>query len=279
MKYVFAADASVDVPKEFLDKYDIHIIPIELRFGDELFPEGLPNDEFYNRVTTSPVMPKTSMPNSYKFEQFYKDYLNKEDVFVITLLISMDMSPTKLQAQMAAENLGMKNVFIDTTNVTTVAQGAIICELCKFIDKNPKAQPEEVISEFYRLRDKVRLYAIFSDLKYLKASGRLSAASAVVGSMLKVKPIVSIVEGKVTNVAKVVGTPKAEQFVNEKVALRDRSYPLYAIHSRNLPALTSMVEKFGYEKESQIIYDELTYVMATHVGPGVYGFVYFAGDN
>lgn len=56
------------------------------------------------------LIPKTAMPNAYKFENFYKPYVNQEDVFVITIVISMEFSQTKLQAQMAAENLGMKNV-------------------------------------------------------------------------------------------------------------------------------------------------------------------------
>ena len=88
------------------------------------------------------------MPNTYKFEQFYKDYCNKDDVFVITIVISMELSQTKVQAQMAAENLGMKNVFIEESTVTTAAQGALIIELCKFIEKCQDI--EKIKEEFYR---------------------------------------------------------------------------------------------------------------------------------
>jgi len=127
MKYVFVYDAAGDVPKEFMDKYDIHKVPIEVNFGDEFYPEGMSNKDFYEKLRTSEILPKTAMPNAYRFEQVYKDYANKPDVFVMTLLISFELSPTKMQAQMAAESLNMKNVFYEECQTTTIAQGALIC--------------------------------------------------------------------------------------------------------------------------------------------------------
>ena len=280
MKYKFVADASVDVPQEFLDKYDIEIVPIEVGFGDEIFPEGMEKREFFTRLRTSTVLPKTAMPNAYRFEQIYKDVANKPDVFVMTLVISMEMSPTKLQAQMAAENLGMKNVFIEETQVTTVAQGALICDLCRYVDAHPKASPEELIREFYRLRKKVRLFAVVGDLKYLKQSGRLTGASAVIGTMLNVRPIVGIVDGKVVNVAKMIGSNKAELYIKEKLANMDTSLPIYTAHSDAPELMEKLIERckdmFGEGQE--LIKDEIGYVVGTHAGPNCYGFVYYEKD-
>ncbi len=276
MKYKFVADASVDVPKEFLEKYDIEIVPIEVNFGEERYLEGMPTREFYQKVNESKIIPKTAMPNAYKFEQIYKDVANKPNLFVMTLVISMEMSPTKLQAQMAAENLGMKNVFIEECACTTVAQGALICQLCRYIDAHPNVTPEELIKEFYRLRDKVRLFAVVDDLKYLKASGRLSSTGAIVGSMLKVKPIVGIVDGKVVNVAKVMGVVKAEQYLKDKLKTRDRSLPIYTAHSDYEEAMLRLVEKSNDVIDGdEVIYCEIGYVVGSHVGPKCYGFVYF----
>ncbi len=276
MKYKFVADASVDVPKEFLERYDIHIIPIEVNFGEEFFPEGMPTRDFYKKLANSPVIPKTAMPNAYKFEQFYKNFANQDDVFVMTLVISMEMSPTKLQAQMAADNLEMKNVFIEECACTTVAQGALICDLCRYIDKHPDITPQGLIEEFYRLRSKVRLFAVVDDLKYLKHSGRLSSTGAVVGSMLKVKPIVSIVDGKVVNVAKIMGVPKAEQFLKDKLLNRDRNLPIYTAHSDYEEAMKRLIEKSKDVIDGdEVIFNEIGYVVGSHVGPKCYGFVYY----
>lgn len=275
MKFKIVADASCDVPEEYLEKYDISIIPIEVAFGEEIYPEGLSKTDFYKKIEESNVIPKTAMPNAYKFEQFYKDYANKEDVFVFTFVISMEMSQTKIQAQMAAETLGMKNVFIEECGCTTVAQGAIISELCKFMEKEKNI--DKIIEEFYRLREKCKLYAIINDLKYLKNSGRLSSSSAIIGSMLNVKPIVSIVNGKVVNIAKCLGTVKAESFLFSKINTIDDNHDFYLIHSHNLPAVERLLEKHKDKipANQKVTNCEIGCVVGSHVGPKCYGIVYF----
>lgn len=278
MKFKIVADASCDIPKEYMDKYDINIIPIEVMFGEELYPEGLETRDFYNKMHETGLIPKTAMPNAYKFENFYKPYANQEDVFVITVLISMEMSTTKVQAQMAADNLGMKNVFIEESATTTLAQGALIIELCKFIEKEQDI--EKIKEEFYRLRKNIHLYAIINDLKYLKNSGRLSGASAVIGSMLNVKPIVSIVNGKVVNIAKCMGLGKAENFLIEKIKNLDTSKNFYILHSDNLDGvqrLQTRLEKVIPAKQNRVV-GEIGCVVGSHVGAKCYGIVYISND-
>lgn len=275
MKFIFVADAACDVSEEDKKNYNINIIPIELNFGDEIYPTGLSNEEYYEKLKNSSIMPKTAMPNAYKFQTFYKDYVNKEDVFVITILISMELSTTKVQAQNAAEELGMKNVFIEESQAATVAQGALIVELAKYCQNENDI--EKIKKEFYRLREKVKLYAIINDLKYLKASGRLSGTSAAIGGMLKVKPIVSIVDGKVVNIAKCMGTPKAESFIINSIKNLDENRPLYLIHSHIPDKANELYEKNKekFNKQQEVKVQEISYVVGTHVGAGCYGVVYF----
>ncbi len=278
MKFKIVADASCDIPQEYMEKYDITIIPIEVMFGEELYPEGLPTREFYKKMQETGIIPKTAMPNAYKFENFYRPYVNKEDVFIITILISMEMSTTKLQAQMAADSLGMKNVFIEESASTTLGQGAIIIELCKFIEKEQNI--EKIKEEFYRLRKNIHVYAIINDLKYLKNSGRLSSTSAVIGSMLSVKPIVSIEQGKVLNIAKCMGTLKAESFLLSKLTKMDENHPLYIVHSDALDSAQRLIEKIKpvLKKDQEIVIGEIGCVVGSHVGAKCYGFGYFSKD-
>ena len=279
MKFKIVADASCDIPKEYMEKYDITIIPIEVMFGDELYPEGLETREFYNKMQSTGLIPKTAMPNAYKFENFYKDYVNKEDVFVITIVISMEMSTTKLQAQMAAENLGMKNVFIEESASTTLGQGAIIIELCKFIEKEQNI--DKIKEEFYRLRRNIHVYAIINDLKYLKNSGRLSSTGAFMGSILGVKPIVSIENGKVLNIAKCQGIPKAENYILSKIENMDESHAFYVVHSDIPEGAERLKEKAKniIGENQEVIVGEIGCVVGSHVGPKCYGFGYFTKDE
>ena len=75
MKYKIVTEASVDMPKAFSDENDITILPIEVNFNGELYPEGLPNDVFYEKLKTG-IIPKTSQPNQYKFERAFEQYVN-----------------------------------------------------------------------------------------------------------------------------------------------------------------------------------------------------------
>ena len=278
MKFKIVADASCDIPKEYMKKYDITIIPIEVMFGEELYPEGLETREFYKKMQETGLIPKTAMPNAYKFENFYKQYLNQEDVFVITIVISMEMSQTKIQAQMAAENLGMKNVFIEESASTTLGQGAIIIELCKFIEKEQDI--EKIKEEFYRLRRNIHIYAVINDLKYLKNSGRLSSTSAIVGSLLNVKPIISIENGKVLNIAKCPGLAKAENFIIGKIKDMDTSRAFYLVHSDIPEGAERLKEKVKplLGENQEIITGEIGCVVGSHVGAKCYGFGYFTKD-
>lgn len=278
MKYKIVTEASVDMPKSFAKENDITILPIEVNFNGDLYPEGLPNDEFYEKLKTTGIIPKTSQPNQYKFETAYGPYVNKEDWYVITIVISSDLAGTIAQAKNAVENLNMKNVYICDSRVTTFAEGAIIIELVKYIKANKNATPDEVIAKLEDLVRRVRLVAVVGDLKYLKQGGRLSAAGYVAASVLNIKPIISLDGGKVNNIAKKRGEKAANEFMVECANKRNRDYPIYFGHSANEELvrvfLDGYADKLGVDKNNTPIH-EIGCVVGTHAGPNCYGLVYF----
>ena len=232
MNYKIVTEASVDMPKGFAEENDITVLPIEVNFNGELYPEGLPNDEFYKKLKETGIIPKTSQPNQYKFETAFTPYVNKEDWFVITIVISSDLAGTIAQAKNAVESLGMKNVYVCDSRVTTFAEGAIIVELVKFIKSHKDATPDQVIDYLEKLKSSVKLIAVIGDLKYLKQGGRLSTASYFAASVLNIKPIINLDGGKVNNVAKKIGE-KANEYMVECANKRNKNFPIY---KTNTPA-------------------------------------------
>ena len=278
MKYKIVTEASVDMPENFAKENDITILPIEVNFAGELFPEGLPNDEFYEKMRTTGIIPKTSQPNQYKFENALTPYCNKEDWFVLTIVISSNLAGTIAQAKNAVEALNMKNVYICDSEVTTFAEGALIVEIVKYIKRN-NPSPEEVIEELERLKKRVRLIAVVSDLKYLKQGGRISGAVAALGTVLNMKPIITIEDGKVANRAKKRGEQANLYIVDDVVKNHDKNYPIYFGYSADKSKIENFVKK--YKSQLEVDPDKIEYygigcVVGTHVGPGVYGMVYFA---
>ena len=278
MKYKIVTEASVDMPENFAKENDITILPIEVNFAGELFPEGLPNDEFYEKMRTTGIIPKTSQPNQYKFENALTPYCNKEDWFVLTIVISSNLAGTIAQAKNAVEALNMKNVYICDSEVTTFAEGALIVEIVKYIKRN-NPSPEEVIEELERLKKRVRLIAVVSDLKYLKQGGRISGAVAALGTVLNMKPIITIEDGKVANRAKKRGEQANLYIVDDVLKNRDKNYPIYFGYSADKSKIENFVKKYKSQLEvdpEKIEYYSIGCVVGTHVGPGVYGMVYFA---
>lgn len=278
MKYKIVTEASVDMPDSFAKENDITILPIELNFAGELFPEGLPNDEFYEKMRTTGIIPKTSQPNQYKFENALSPYCNKEDWFVLTIVISSNLAGTIAQAKNAVEALKMKNVYICDSEVTTFAEGALIMEIVKYIKEN-NPSPQEVIDELERLKRKIRLIAVVSDLKYLRLGGRISGAAAALGTVLNMKPIIALEGGRVVNIAKKRGEQANIFMVDEVLKNRDKTYPIYFGYSANKKNIENFVQKYKDKLEvdpDKIEYHSIGCVVGTHAGPGAYGVVYIA---
>lgn len=278
MKYKIVTEASVDMPESFAKENDITILPIEVNFAGELYPEGLPNDEFYEKMRTTGIIPKTSQPNQFKFENALTPYCNKEDWFVLTIVISSNLAGTIAQAKNAVEALNMKNVYICDSEVTTFAEGALIMEIVKYIKEN-NPSPEDVINELERLKKKIRLIAVVSDLKYLKQGGRISGTVAALGTVLNMKPIITLDGGRVVNKAKKRGEQANLYIVDEVVKNHDKKYPLYfgytAVKENIINFVKKYKDKLGVEDPESIEYHSIGCVVGTHVGPGVYGMVYF----
>lgn len=279
MKYKIVVDASCDIPKEYVDKYGIMVVPIEVRFDEEIYPTGLDSNTFYKKLRTSGIIPKTSMPNQFLFEEMMTPYVNNPEYHVIVVTISSEMTATIHQVEGAVQSLKMQNVTYRQSGVATWAHGAVIAELLKFIEKDDNV--EHVVAKLDELIRKVRLYAVIGDLKYLRASGRLSATGQVVGSMLNIKPIISLTGGKVTTEAKVMGEAKAHLYMINKAKDRDTNYPVYFGNSDCRNLAENFVNKcalpLSIDPEKQEIFD-ISYVVGTHVGPNCYGIVYFAKD-
>lgn len=276
MKYKIVTEASVDMPKSFQEENDITILPIELNFNGTLYPEGLPNKEFYEKLKDG-VIPKTSQPNQYKFETALTPYVNKDDWFVLVVVISSDLAGTIAQAKNAVENLNMKNVHICDSRVTTFAEGALIIEIVKYIKAHPDAQPVEVVAELERLKNSVHLVAVVGDLKYLRAGGRLSTAGYVAATVLNIHPIISLDGGKVNNIAKKMGE-KANEFMVDLANQRNRNYPIYFGHSANPKLISTFLDKYAKKLDvdpNNTPIHEIGCVVGTHAGPNCYGMVYF----
>ena len=203
-------------------------------------------------------------------------YANKEDTFVAVITIAKEMSSTHRSAQMAIENLGMKNVHLFDTYIVTYGLGHLVLEIAKLAQK-PDITVEQFIEQAEDLNSRIWMYMSIGDLRCLRAGGRLSASSMALGALMHVKPVAYIYK-KVEVCAKVMGQGKANKLMVERVAAeRDESLPICFGNAQ----AEYIVEKYKsqYAKELKLTGDEVNLsmgpVVATHSGPDCAGIAFF----
>ena len=272
-------DSGSDITEEEAKKLGLLLVPIQVRFENEEYLDGvnlLPT-EFYNKLTSSKEMPQTSLINSYRWtEEFEKATKNGDEVVVITL--SSRISGTYNAAVESAKNFSGKVFVVDSLNAALGERllGLYALELAK---KNLSAK--EIASLLNEQKTKIRLFAVIDTLKYLKKGGRISATTAFFGEMLSIKPIVSVIDGKVEVIGKAKGNKKGNQYLISKVEESggvDFNMPYGVLYSGNDK---ENVEKFLqdisniFENNRPNIY-VLGCTIGTHIGPGAVGIAFFA---
>lgn len=254
-------------------------MPIQVRLDEEEYFDGvdlLPK-EFYEKLVSSKEMPQTSLINSYRWnEAFENSTKNGDEVVVITL--SSKISGTYEAAVDASKNFNGKVVVVDSLNATLGERllGLYALELAK---QNLSAN--EIAEKLNEKKLKIKLYAVIDTLKYLKKGGRISATTAFFGEMLSIKPIISVIDGKVEVIGKAKGNKKGNQYLISKVdevGGIDFDMPYGLLYSGNEK---SNIEKFKAECEYLFANIKpnsfcLGCTIGTHIGPGAVGIAFFS---
>lgn len=235
--------------------------------------------DFYNELRAGGFS-RTSMLN---YESHYEHFLKlakegAEDVVHFT--ISSGLSPTKDVAAKAAADVKKDfpkfNVYVVDPLTATVGQGALVRQALDCRNAGKTAQ--ETYDYVNSLRLHLQHFVIADDLKYLRRGGRVGAASAAIGSMLNIKPVLTFDNnGKLIVLDKVKGTKKAIAYIKAKMEKEGPADPVHVfiVHTDNEPAAKELeayvVERFGIQPHVQIMGP----VIGSHLGPNAFALGYF----
>lgn len=273
-------DSSSDISKTEAKKLGVTMIPMVIGFGDEEFYDGvtlLPK-QFYEKLTTSQLHPKTSQITAFRFEEVFEE-LTKNGDEVIAIVLSSGLSATYKSALLAANNITGKVYVVDSMNATA-GERVLLEYALRLVKKGLSAL--EIVDKLNEVKGKIRVFGLLDTLEYLKKGGRISAATAAVGSALSIKPLISVIDGKVEVIGKAIGSKRGElmlqSFVDKTTGI-DFNMPYcsvytgtndYAVVKFN-QGLTSVWDGHKDDVRSFIIGSTI----GVHVGPGVIGIVYF----
>ncbi len=214
MKTAIVTDSTAYLTPEERARYGIHMIPLSVNLEDGTYEEevSITAAEFYHKVRTAKVFPKTTQPPIGKFVELFEQ-LAKDYDEVVTIHLSSGISGTYQGAVQAGDMVEGIDVHAFDSEVACGPQGMFVMEAAKLAKKGASAK--EILATLNDLQHTMRAYFIVDDLQHLQRGGRLSAASALIGGLLQVKPILHFVDKKIVPFEKIRTRKKALRRVEE----------------------------------------------------------------
>ncbi len=205
MKIKLVCDSLCDIPDEISEKDYIEIVPLTVIFNDREYIEGvdIKKEEFYKKVKEIKQIPKTSQATYMEFKEVFDKFIT-EGYHIICMTGAANASGT-FQSAMIAKNDVNENEKIhifDTRNLS-LGSGQYVIKACELLEEGLGF--EEIIDELENTRSSVRLLFAPYTLDFLKQSGRVPVATALIGNMLNIKPIFFFDNGEAKLVNKVRG--------------------------------------------------------------------------
>ena len=207
-KIKIITDSSCDLSKNLIEKYKIEVLPLWINFGEESYLDGIDIDfnAMQERIERENVLPTTSQVTPSRFVESYKKWLD-EGYKIIVLPLSSKMSGTYQSACIAKDMLESDDVVvIDSRNVTS-GLGLLVLKACQFRDKGLGIK--EIEEEILKAIPKVKSSLNFESLENLVRGGRLSKTAGTIGSVLGLRLILEVKDGKMSVKDKVRGSKKA----------------------------------------------------------------------
>jgi len=270
-KVKIVTDSTCYMPEDILKKYDIKAIPLYVRFGDTVFKEGvdLSNDDLYRRLRNG-ELPETSQPSPEDFEAVYKPLLDN-GYSIISILISSGISGTMNSASAAKEALKTDKIHIFDSRFTSMGLGFQIIETAKMLYEE-KRPLEEVLKEIPNLGKHMNILFLVGDLFWLARLGRIGKAKALMGTLIKIKPILFFDEGMVNALEQprtmAKGKDRMIEITKEVIQKKGLKY-LTIAYGDNKDEAEEYRERCEREFGIKVSLTRLGPVIGTHVGPEV----------
>lgn len=268
-------DSTSDIPRDRAAQLGIELAPLIVLFGDEEFQDGidLTGDQFYQKLTSTNVAPTTSAPSVGTFQEAYRKVIREGADAVLELSLANKLSATYGNAIQAAKTVSAETgVPIEVVDSGTVSGALGMPTEILANEARQGASFDELKEHAQSMFKRVRLYAALDTLEYLKRGGRIGGASALIGSLMNVKPLVEVRDGEVLGLERVRTRSKAQERVGQIAASQGEIEALAVVRSNDEVGeqFTSIAKTFWSGPIYQYV---LGPVVGAHAGPGAGGII------
>jgi DegV family protein with EDD domain len=279
-KVKIVTDSSAYPEPEVIAKYDIRVVPLRVAFGSEVFAEGvdITNEEFYQRLAKGGKLPTTSQPSVADFIRVYRE-LAEQGHPILSLHISSKLSGTCASA-LAAKN-ALPQAQIEIIDALTIAMGMLISPAAEAAERGETLS--QIVASIEKLNKCIKVVGAFDTLEYLRKGGRIGAARALVGTLLKIKPVLTQEGGEVKVLNKSRTMAHAIEYILgfvEKEVKGSISLHGWVAHS-HVPDAARVLEKGLRERFNwiELRFLEMGPVLGTHMGPGLVGASFYCDED
>ena len=271
-------DSASDILPAEAEQLGVTVIPLNVTLEDgTVLRDGVDMTPtvYYGVMARCHKLPTTSQPSPELFQRFFLEAAAAGDE-VVGIFLSHELSGTCQCARLAADMANVDNVlFVDSENVC-LGESLLVRLAVQLRDAGKTAG--QIAATLEHAKEHLHLVAVIDDLKYLRKGGRLSAAAAVAGGMLGIKPILAVIEGKVALAGKARGLPGVYVALFKKIdemgGIHPGYTPLlgYTVNHRELqPLLTYLQDNLHLDAP---LVRQIGCVIGTHAGPGAFGLAF-----
>lgn len=251
------------------------IIPMNVNVDGKEYLAGvdLTYDQFYELLQNAQEFPRTAQPSPHYFIDLFERAKKSGDQ-IIYLCLSSRLSGTYQSALMLKDMVDYDDIYIIDTLGATHIISALAQYARSLIDQGLSAG--EIVDKCEIHKTKIKLYAGIDTLEYLYKGGRLSRASATVGELTGVKPVVTVTDGRVDAIGKCLGKVRTMNSIIDRMNSHNvnRDFPIYSLYTsgtENCEAFEEKLKDNGYEVSCRL---QVGSTIGTHVGPGSYAVVF-----
>ena len=272
-------DSTCDLSPELVQKLGVHVIPLSICFGADTYTDGVTIDKetFYAKLAEAEQLPTTSQPNPAAMLDCMEPLLEQGDE-IVGIFLSSKLSGTFQSATIAAGMADSDNIHLVDSLNATFGLGLLVMIAARARDEGKTAaQIVEIVEE---AKSRLRLIAFVDTLKYLQMGGRISAASAVVGTLLGINPLISVIDGAVESIGKARGRKGAYRHLKtlfEQEAMDER-FPVFFGATNDDAAMNELEAALtpSFTGAVEVYHAEIGAAIGTHAGPGAAGIAYIA---
>jgi DegV family protein with EDD domain len=271
-------DSAVDLPEEMFAQYGIERMPLLINFGTESLRSGIDilPEEFYRRlVANRDNLPTTSQPSVGDFVDLYRR-VGQADKDIVSVHISSGLSGTINSAAQAAKQCPELNITLIDTKTLSAAEGFQVVAAAQAIRRGLPA--EQIVQRTQEVGAQTEIFFTLDTLYYLQKGGRIGRVQAMAGSLLNLKPVITVDKGPGTyiTVAKGRSMSKSITLVADQVQekMQDRPAWVHVLHT-NSPVMAQQLAELVTQRipTAKITMGQIVPVLGVHTGPGCVGAV------